>query len=164
MPFAFKAISIVYQQFDIFAIIELPHLCIIVLYTYLVPLTVFVLIQLVYSTWLLSNREMYIQENLDISWQLAYMTNTELLYDMQDHWHCQGFMTRFDRPILSLDTHALSKACYPILSRTFGPAIFVWGIVLWIMKLVQAIGLLFMYTFYFDQNYVFDKLSQKNLI
>ncbi|KAI9362265.1 hypothetical protein BD770DRAFT_382280 [Pilaira anomala] len=143
--------------------VEWLHISVVVLYTftlistttkyihwYFIPLGVFITIQLVYYTWLLLDRDTYIQEQLDLSWDTTYQNDQEMLNNIQDHWQCQGFKYLSDRPAFVDET--MMRSCYPVLAKQFGPTIFVWGIGLWLIKLIQAIGLLASYILYIHTN------------
>lgn len=60
--------------------------------------------------------------------------------DIQEQWQCQGFKTMFDRPALVETTfdHVVMGACYPILAKAYGSTVFIWGIGLWVVKLIQV--------------------------
>lgn len=110
---------------------------------YFIPLAVFITLQLVYTTWLLLDRESYIQEQLEISWQDAYKNGAEfsaMLINIQEQWQCQGFLSLSDRPAFTekLLENIVLTPCYPILAQTFGSTVFVWGIGLWVVKLIQV--------------------------
>lgn len=98
---------------------------------------------MIYSTWLLLDRDSYIQEQLELSWQIAYaedLNTSNSLRDIQEQWQCQGFQNMFDRPAFAetnLDNVVLGP-CYPILVKAFGSTVFIWGIGLWVVKLIQV--------------------------
>ncbi|KAG2200451.1 hypothetical protein INT47_011431, partial [Mucor saturninus] len=150
--------------------IEWLHLSVVILYTtgllsassehihwYFIPLCVFVTVQLIYSTWFLLDKDTYIQEQLELSWKIAYTEDSNTrssLSDIQEQWQCQGFQNMFDRPAFintNLDDAVLGP-CYPILVKAFGPTVFIWGIGLWVVKLIQTIGLLACYGLYIHVN------------
>ncbi|CAO0791315.1 unnamed protein product [Mucor circinelloides] len=142
--------------------VEWLHLSVIALYTtglvitstayihwYFLPLAVFISIQWVYSTFALLDRESYIEDQLRLSWQAAYKDNVFILENIQSQWHCQGFSTIFDNPAFNLTENADDvNACFPMLSETFGSTIFIWGIGLWVVKVIQIIGLMACYALY----------------
>lgn len=82
------------------------------------------------------DRETYIQEQLDLSWDTTYEKDQAMLSNIQDHWQCQGFQYLLDRPAFIDET--MMRSCYPVLAKQFGPTIFVWGIGLWLIKLIQV--------------------------
>lgn len=109
-------------------------------FQYFLPLAVFISIQWVYSTFALLDRESYIEDQLRLSWQAAYKDNVFILENIQNQWHCQGFSTIFDNPAFNLTENADDmNACFPMLSETFGSTIFMWGIGLWVVKVMQVI-------------------------
>ncbi|GAA5808209.1 hypothetical protein MFLAVUS_001594 [Mucor flavus] len=139
--------------------IEWLHITIVILYTcalistsakyihwYFIPLAVFITIQLVYYTWLLLDRDTYIQEQLELAWETTYHGDHNALNDIQGHWKCQGFYSLLDRAAYASDT--VMRPCFPVLAKKLGTTIFVWGIGLWVIKLIQAIGLLACYALY----------------
>jgi hypothetical protein len=94
---------------------------------------------LIYTTWLLLDRDSYIKEQLDLSWQSAYSENQTILRNIQDQWQCQGFENIHDRPVLYVgDDNVVITGCYAVLAKTFGSTIFIWGIGLWVVKLIQV--------------------------
>jgi hypothetical protein len=107
-------------------------------------LAVFITLQLIYTTWLLLDRESYIREQLEVSWQDAFTNEAEysgILINIQEQWQCQGFLSISDRPALTqkVSENVVVSPCYPILSQTFGPTVFIWGVGLWVVKLIQVI-------------------------
>lgn len=34
--------------------------------------------------------------------------------------------------------NTVTSPCYPFLAQTFGPSVFIWGIGLWVVKLIQV--------------------------
>lgn len=89
-----------------------------------------------YSSWLLFDKTVYIRDQLDLSWGIAYAEDPSILKQLQDQWQCQGFYSLYDRPVLMKE--AMDSSCYPILSQNFGSTLYVWGIKLWIFKLIQV--------------------------
>ncbi|CAO3628592.1 unnamed protein product [Mucor fragilis] len=153
--------------------IEWLHLSVVILYTsglvitstayihwYFVPLAVFIGIQWIYATFILLDREGYIKDQLQLSWQAAYKDNAVILENIQNEWHCQGFSTIFDDPAFK-STENVRNACYPILSETFGSTIFIWGIGLWVVKLIQIIGLMACYALYIHAHHKFKQDDQE---
>lgn len=155
---------------------EWLHIFVVLLYTaglvsttttyihwYFIPLAVLITLQLVYSTWLLLDKESYIREQLEMSWNDAYSNggeNNGILMNIQDQWHCQGFSSLSDHPasIINLpiaSENTVVSPCYPFLAQTFGSVVFIWGIGLWVVKLIQAIGLVACYALYVHINYTF---------
>lgn len=104
----------------------------------MIPLVVFITIQLVYSTWQLLDRESYIQDQLDLAWQSSFMKNRLMLENIQEQWQCRGFKSLMDRPAALDPNNIVQSACYPILLKTFGSTVFLWGIGLWVIKLIQV--------------------------
>lgn len=105
---------------------------------YFVPLAVFIGIQWMYSTFALLDRESYIKDQLQLSWQAAYKDNVSILENIQNQWHCQGFSTILDDPAFNSFDENVDDACYPVLAETFGSTIFIWGIGLWVVKVIQV--------------------------
>ncbi|GAN00987.1 hypothetical protein MAM1_0004c00416 [Mucor ambiguus] len=153
--------------------IEWLHLAVVILYTtglvitstayihwYFVPLAVFIGVQWLYSTFTLLNRERYIKDQLQLSWQAAYKDNVSILENIQNQWHCQGFSTIFDDPAFNL-TENVDNACYPILSEKFGSTIFIWGIGLWVVKVFQIIGLMACYALYTHAHHDFKQNDEE---
>ncbi|KAI8642051.1 hypothetical protein BD408DRAFT_417261 [Parasitella parasitica] len=142
--------------------VEWLHLLVIILYTaglamtcttyihwYFAPLTILIVIQWIYATLALLDQEAYIMDQLQLSWQATYKDSLFILENIQNLWHCQGFSTIFDHPAYILTENVDDiKACYPILSEMFGTTIILWGIGLWVVKIIQIIGLLACYALY----------------
>ncbi|KAL9555181.1 hypothetical protein MBANPS3_002485 [Mucor bainieri] len=153
--------------------VEWLHLAVVILYTtglvitsaayihwYLVPLAVFIGIQWIYSTFTLLDRESYIKDQLQLSWQAAYKENVSILENIQNQWHCQGFSTIFDKPAFNFAEN-VDNACYPMLSETFGTTIFIWGIGLWVVKVIQIIGLMACYALYIHAHHNFKQSDEE---
>lgn len=81
-----------------------------------------------------------------MSWNDAYSNggeNNGILMNIQDQWHCQGFSSLSDHPasIINLpiaSENTVVSPCYPFLAQTFGSVVFIWGIGLWVVKLIQV--------------------------
>jgi hypothetical protein len=87
------------------------------------------------------DRDSFIQDQLELSWQASYTNNVSILKDIQEQWQCQGFRDLMDRPAASSaidQNNIVLSACYPILLKTFGSTVFVWGVGLWVIKLIQV--------------------------
>ncbi|KAI9266656.1 hypothetical protein BDA99DRAFT_506318 [Phascolomyces articulosus] len=123
---------------------------------YVMPLLVFVGFQFSVSTYnLLLDGNGYILEQLDDSWQRAYESEQDaiLLEQLQTRLQCQGFSDRLDRNIFlsSQQNNTNDDIIEPCLGRLislFGQGIYAWGIALWVLKLIQMIGLLGCYSIY----------------
>ncbi|KAK4516346.1 uncharacterized protein ATC70_011316 [Mucor velutinosus] len=152
---------------------EWLHLSVVILYTtglvitstayihwYFVPLAVFIGIQWIYSTFTLLDRDNYIKDQLQLSWQAAYKDNVLILENIQNQWNCQGFSTTFDEPAFT-STENVDTACYPILSETFGSTIYIWGIGLWAVKVIQIIGLMACYALYIHAHHEFKQNDEE---
>ncbi|KAI8137734.1 hypothetical protein BJV82DRAFT_583396 [Fennellomyces sp. T-0311] len=126
------------------------------------PLLVFVGFQLAQTTcMLLLDREGYIHDQLNDSWQRAYDSNSEhaLLEQLQTRLQCQGFADPLDRS-LPTTSDATMEACFGKLTATFGQAIYAWGIALWILKMVQMAGLVGCYGIYLRMDQQVDDIEE----
>lgn len=85
---------------------------------------------------MLLDRDTYIQEQLELSWETTFHGDHNALNDIQDHWQCQGFYSLLDRAAYASDT--VLRPCFPVLAKKLGTTIFVWGIGLWVIKLIQV--------------------------
>ncbi|KAI9491938.1 hypothetical protein BDB00DRAFT_830360 [Zychaea mexicana] len=119
---------------------------------YVMPLVVFVGFQLVQTTWILMfDRNTYVVEQLDDSWQRAYDSSdgAVLLKQLQVRLQCQGFAGPLDRNLPMTGTDATNtEPCVDKLIATFGQAIYAWGFALWVLKMIQMAGLLGCYAIY----------------
>ena len=93
--------------------------------------------------WVLLDKDTYIKDQLELSWQDAYANGAEssrVLQDIQTQWQCQGFYNLSDRNafISSPLENQVLTSCYPVLAQTFGSTVFVWGAGLWVVKLIQV--------------------------
>ncbi|CEP18465.1 hypothetical protein [Parasitella parasitica] len=102
-------------------------------------------------------------DQLQLSWQAAYKDNLFILKNIQNQWDCQGFSTILDHPayISTMNVDDIN-ACYPILSEIFGSTIFLWGIGLWVVKIVQIIGLFACYALYIHVHYESEQFDEEN--
>ncbi|KAI7859059.1 hypothetical protein BDC45DRAFT_496773 [Circinella umbellata] len=106
----------------------------------------------------------YIREQLDDSWQRAYENQNDavLLEQLQTRLQCQGFANRFDRNMFLTSDNDMDELepCLNKLMTLFGSGIYAWGVTLWVLKLVQMIGLLGCYSAYLHINQQTDDIEE----
>ncbi|KAI9015890.1 hypothetical protein CLU79DRAFT_765169, partial [Phycomyces nitens] len=116
---------------------------------YFLPLALLAFFQLLRSSWVLMDREEYVKAQLSDTWERAFSqesNSSSVLYLLQKQWKCQGYRTPEDRP--APGTH-FTQPCFSYLVASFGTDIYSWGMKLWAINVVQVIGLLICYSFYF---------------
>ncbi|KAI8376309.1 uncharacterized protein BYT42DRAFT_615075 [Radiomyces spectabilis] len=109
------------------------------------PLIALISFQVSRATWALLDKDMYVQDQLNQSWQQAY-DQSSVLSHLESEWHCQGFLSPSDRSMLTSSSY--DHPCFPKLAKAFAEPIYRWGIALWALKFIQVIGLLICYSFY----------------
>ncbi|CAO3612668.1 unnamed protein product [Cunninghamella blakesleeana] len=121
----------------------------------------FMLMQLINYTYMISNRELYIQEQLNDTWQSAYENNHWLIQALEDDWKCKGFHHKYDRNSHE-DDHAYNTACYYSMVHQFGEFVYHWALILWFIKWLQAFGGLLFFILY-DRFVLFRNKNEHDL-
>ncbi|KAF7721583.1 hypothetical protein EC973_004475 [Apophysomyces ossiformis] len=96
------------------------------------------------------DRPGYIKHQLHRSWDKTVMNQPSVIDELQERWQCKGI----EGPV----------SCYPELMQTFGNTVYTWGIMLWILKFIQAVGLLACYSLIAGIGHAEDEVSELTCI